>query len=544
MSGEPGYMDNLIDSAIPEKDDSVEIEMALLSLCMRKDKAMIEAAENGLVKEDFSDPRNVVIFGTIVDMFLNSSSIDRFTVTNELERKGELERAGGLRYIYKVGETTAVSSSMGSYISAVREKSDKVKLLREIDTIRSKAVSGEKKISEVVDYAISSISALKSTGETKGFESLASVLKTTMFEMSEEIKPDSNNKLVRLGFPRLDQMLAGGLKPGSLNILAARPAMGKTALAINMAANVAANNKPVAIFSLEMSKQEVSKRFMSACMNRPLTQILYTHKITPEDRREINNAVSKLSTFPVYIDDTSDINPVTMKSKLTELCAKSESSPALVIVDYLQLMSLPGSNKSRNEEVTTISRQLKLLAKEFKIPIIALSQLSRGAAKRDDHTPQLSDLRDSGAIEQDADTVMFIDRPDYYKTSDDSAPKNGDGNNASGNSTDDDNVVKDAYIYLSKNRQGSTGRVKVCWIARKTLFYEFDKDRRDAEDNESAYTRTQQPDSASSSYVFDDDGPLPSDAPDPVEEPEPPMEAVDDELFANTHDDFDSDFLQ
>ena len=132
MNEDPGYMDNLIDSAAPAQEDTVEIEMALLSLCMRKDKAMLEAVESRLVKEDFSDPRNVLIFGTIVDMFLSNSSIDRFTVTNELERKGELEHAGGLRYIYKVGETTAVSSSIQSYISAIREKSDKSKLLKEI----------------------------------------------------------------------------------------------------------------------------------------------------------------------------------------------------------------------------------------------------------------------------------------------------------------------------------------------------------------------------------------------------------------------------
>ena len=541
MNEDPGYMDNLIDAGTAQ-DDSVEIEMALLSLCMRKDKAMLEAVENNLVKEDFSDPRNVLIFGTIVDMFLSNSSIDRFTVTNELERKGELEHAGGLRYIYKVGETTAVSSSILSYISAIREKSDKSKLLKEIDKVRGLAVSGEKKASEVVDYAISSISALKTTGETKGFEPLSSVLKTVMVEMGEELKPDSNSKLVKLGFPKLDEMLAGGLKPGSLNILAARPAMGKTALAINMAANVAATNKPVAIFSLEMSKQEVAKRFMSASMNRPLTQILYSHKMTSEDKREINNAVVKLSDFPVYIDDTSDINPVTMKSKLTELAAKPESSPKLVVVDYLQLMSLPGNgNRSRNEEVTTISRQLKLLAKEFGVPIIALSQLSRGAAKRDDHTPQLSDLRDSGAIEQDADTVMFIDRPDYYKNSDDTAPKNGDGEGAPQETNpDSDNVVKDAYIYLSKNRQGRTGRDKVCWIARKTLFYEFDKNRQDPEEGGSPYTRIQDSDSAASSYVFEEDEPV--SAPDNYEEP--PMEPVDDELFANPNNDFDSGFLE
>lgn len=539
MNDDPGYMDNLIDGAGSGRDDSVEIEMALLSLCMRKDKAMIEVVENRLVKEDFSDPRNELIFGTIVNMFLSNSSIDRFTVTNELERRGDLEKAGGLRYIYKVGETTAVSSSILSYISAIREKSDKNKLIKEIDKVRGMAASGDKKASEVVDYAISSISALKSTGETKGFESLSSVLKTTMIEMSEELKPGNNSKLVKLGFPKLDEMLAGGLKPGSLNILAARPAMGKTALAINMAANVAANNKPVAIFSLEMSKQEVAKRFMSASMNRPLTQILYSHKMTSDDKREINNAVVKLSDFPVYIDDTSDINPVTMKSKLTELRSKPESSPALVIVDYLGLMSLPGiGNRSRNEEVTAISRQLKILAKEFEIPIIALSQLSRGAAKRDDHTPQLSDLRDSGAIEQDADTVMFIDRPDYYKNSDENAPTNGDGENTQQQNSNDDNVVKDAYIYLSKNRQGRTGRIKVCWIARKTLFYEFDKNSHDPDEKDSPYTRTQQADSAASDYVFDE----PGQAAEPDDGDIPP-DAGSDDFFANANDGFEDGFI-
>ena len=539
MSEDPGYMDNLIDSAAPAQDDSVEIEMALLSLCMRKDKAMLEAVENRLVKEDFSDPRNVLIFGTIVDMFLSNSSIDRFTVTNELERKGELEQAGGLRYIYKVGETTAVSSSILSYISAIREKSDKNKLLKEIDKVRGLAVSGEKKASEVVDYAISSISALKTTGETKGFESLSSVLKTVMVEMGEELKPDSNSRLVKLGFPKLDEMLAGGLKPGSLNILAARPAMGKTALAINMAANVAATNKPVAIFSLEMSKNEIAKRFMSSSMNKPLTKILYSRKMTPEDKREINNAVVKLSDFPVYIDDNSDTNPATMKSKLTELSAKPESKPALVIVDYLQLMSMPGiGNKSRNEEVTQISRALKILAKDFGLPIIALSQLSRGAAQRDDHTPQLSDLRDSGAIEQDADTVMFIDRPDYYKKNDDAAPQNGEGEPApKAQDIDNDNVVKDAYIYLSKNRQGRTGRDKVCWIARKTLFYEFDKNSHDPEESDSPYTRTRSADSAASSYDFDDE---PDNRPDDADVP-PPGDG-DDPFFANAHDDFQEGF--
>lgn len=541
MNEDPGYMDNLIDGADQNQNDTVDIEMALLSLCMRKDKAMLEAVENKLVKEDFTDPRNELIYGIIIDMFLNNASIDRFTVTNELERRGELERAGGLRYIYKVGETTAVTSNIKEYIAAIREKSDKNKLITELDKVRGMAISGEKKTTEVVDYAISSISMLKSTGETKGFEALSEILKTTMKEMSEELKPGHDSKQVKLGFPRLDEMLSGGLKPGSLNILAARPSMGKSALAINMAANVAASNKPVAIFSLEMSKQEIAKRFMSASMNKPLTKILYSHKMTNDDKREIDNAVVKLSDYPVFIDDNSDTNPATMKSKLTELRSKPETTPALVIVDYLQLMNMPGYGKrSRNEEVTAISRSLKILAKEFEVPIIALSQLSRGAAQRDDHTPQLSDLRDSGAIEQDADTVMFIDRPDYYKKNDDAAPKNGDGDGNEApkpQETDNDNVVKDAYIYLSKNRQGRTGRDKVCWIARKTLFYEYDKNRPDPDDGGSAYTRTQSSDSSAASYEFEPDEPETPKSENESYEP-------DDALFANAHDEFADGFLE
>ena len=539
MNEDPGYMDNLIDPAGLSQDEPVEIEMALLSLCMRKDQAVLEAVENKIVREDFTDPRNALIYGTIIDMFLNNSSIDRFTVTNELERRGELERAGGLRYIYKIGETMSTNSRMGGYITAIRERSDKNKLIKELDKVRSMAVGSDKRTSEVVDYAVSAISMLKSAGETKGFEVLSEILKSTMVEMSEELKPGNDSKLVKLGFPRLDEMLSGGLKPGSLNILAARPSMGKSALAINMAANVAATNKPVAIFSLEMSKNEIAKRFMSSSMNKPLTKILYSRKMTPDDKREINNAVVKLSDFPVYIDDNSDTNPATMKSKLTELSAKPESKPALVIVDYLQLMSMPGiGNKSRNDEVTAISRSLKILAKDFGVPIIALSQLSRGAAQRDDHTPQLSDLRDSGAIEQDADTVMFIDRPDYYKKKDDAVPENGDGGSVpQAQDVDNDNVVKDAYIYLSKNRQGRTGRDKVCWIARKTLFYEFDKNSHDPEESESPYTRTQSAGSAASSYDFEDE------ADDRHEDADvPPPGDGDDPFFANAHDDFQDGF--
>ena len=216
-----------------------------------------------------------------------------------------------------------------------------------------------------------------------------------------------------------------------------------------------------------MSKQEIGARLMSSCMNKPVNEIIYSHKMTEEDRKQIDTALIKLGDYPIYIDDNSDTNPISMKSKLQQL-ASTGAEPKLVIVDYLQLMTMKSARaRSRNEEVTDISRNLKLLAKDLNVPIIALTQLSRGAAQRDDHTPQLSDLRDSGAIEQDADTVMFIDRPDYYKKKEEGSAD--DGNNINGVE------ARPAYIYLEKNRHGKTGRDSVWWIPSKTMFYEHNE---------------------------------------------------------------------
>lgn len=531
------YLDNLIDQG-NDTVAEVEVEMALLALCMRRDNAVIKAVENKLIDQDFSDVRNSTIFSVIIDMFLENKQIDRITVFSELERRGLADKAGGQRYIYHVGDVPAVQSALPSYIEAIRERSDSAKLFRTIDKIKNKASKGDLHASEAIDYAIDEISRLKNTGDTKGFEGMPEILKATMSEITSELKDDNSGGKIKLGFPRLDSML-GGLRPGSLNILAARPAMGKSALAINMAANVAANQNPVAIFSLEMSKQEIASRLMSSAMSKPVSEIVYSHKMTGSDKQQLTRALSLLSEYPIYIDDNSDSNPISMKSKLTQLFADPKKRPRLVIIDYLQLMTMPGGGKSRNEEVTAISRHLKVLARDFNIPIIALSQLSRGAAQRDDHTPQLSDLRDSGAIEQDADTVMFVDRPDYYKSKDaeGAAPEDApqtvnfkDGNDA-----------KPAFIYLSKNRHGKTGRDSVWWVPRKTMFIEYNE--KDPEDNSgSAFTRTVDGDTASQNYNFDsvttDEAPI----------PEPPMpDNADippegDDFFAQANNDFPDGF--
>jgi len=538
MAEDLDYLNNLIDQGT-DTNGEVDVEMALLALCMRKNNAILKVVENKIEEKDFSDARNRVIYGVITDMFLDNAQIDRITVFSELERRGLADKAGGQRYVYRVGDKMAVQTAMDSYIEAIRERSDRAKLLKAVEEVKTKATDGKMRASEAVDYAVSAISALRTAGETKGFEGMPDILKMTMTEIYKELKDDNVGGKVKVGFPKLDSML-GGLRPGSLNILAARPSMGKSALAINMAANVAANQNPVAIFSLEMSKSEIASRLMSSFMNKPVSEIIYSHKMSESDQKQIDRALKLLAEYPIFIDDNSDTNPITMKSKLQQLFA-GPNAPKLVVIDYLQLMTMPGNGgKSRNEEVTAISRSLKLLAKEFDIPIIALSQLSRGAAQRDDHTPQLSDLRDSGAIEQDADTVMFIDRPDYYKKKDEEGSSDGEEAPQTVNFRDKEDA-KPAYIYLSKNRHGRTGRDSVWWVPRKTMFIEHsDKDPED--DSGSAYTRTVDGDAAAQNYNFEsvttDEAPI----------PEPPMPGNDDappendDFFAQANDSFPDGF--
>ncbi|MBR2821328.1 MAG: replicative DNA helicase [Clostridiales bacterium] len=542
MADDQEYLNNLIDQGAGPANGEVDAEMALLALCMRKNTAVLETVENKIAEEDFTDARNRTIYSVIIDMFLDNAQIDRITVFSELERRGLADKAGGQRYVYRVGDKTAVQSALLSYIAAVRERSDRTKLLKAVDKIRTKATDGKMKASEAVDYAINEIAHLKTTGESKGFEILSTILKSTMSEITAELRDENAGGKVKVGFPKLDAML-GGLRPGSLNILAARPSMGKSALAINMAANVAAYQNPVAIFSLEMSKQEIASRLMSSTMSKSVSDIIYSRKMKDSDKQQLDRALVKLSEYPIYIDDNSDTNPVTMKSKLQQLFSDPDPNkrPKLVVIDYLQLMTMPSAGgRSRNEEVTAISRSLKLLAKEFNIPFIALSQLSRGAAQRDDHTPQLSDLRDSGAIEQDADTVMFIDRPDYYKKKDEVGPDAGEDGRP--NDANDNKEYLTAYIYLSKNRHGKTGRDTVCWIPKKTMFIEWEKDD-PKDEGGSPYTRTVDGDSAAQNYNFDnvtsDEAPIP-EPPMPDNDDIPPVS--NDDFFAQANDDFPSGF--
>ena len=530
-------MDNLIDQSV-DRNGGVDVEMAVLALCMRKEEAVVKV-HNKLTPEDFTDERNSIIFGVVIEMFFENYQIDRITVYSELERRGIAEKVGGQRYIYRVGDTMAVMSALDSYIVSVKEHSDRQKIIKAAELIKKQAQGSKYRAYEILDDAINRLSRLRREGETIGLVPMSDVLKTTVTEIYTEIR-DGDSSKIKLGYPKLDAML-GGLGPGTIHILAARPGMGKTALAINMAMNVAANQKPVVIFSLEMTNSELGKRMLSSAMSKPVRDIISSPQLSDSDRLQMDQALTKLRDYPIYFYDKANINPGTMKSLVEQLISMG-SRPRLIIVDYLQLIEAKGvPGRSRNDEVANISRSLKLLAKQLEIPLIVLSQLSRDAAKRNDHVPQISDLRDSGAIEQDADTIMFVDRPGYFndKNNNNNTPDSQDHSQPPA-SSDGRPIAEPAYIYLAKNRHGPMGKDPIWWIPTKTLFYEYNE--KDPQDPNGRIVKSVSADAASQNYDFVDES-------DDEPEMDPPLSEDEDaqqddvNFMADTYDQFPEGFI-
>lgn len=524
-------MDNLIDQELTRYND-IEVEMAVLALCMRKNSSIVELVQNKITSDDFTDKRNSSIYDVILEMYYENLQIDRITVFAELEKRGMADMVGGQRYVYRVGDTIAVQSALGSYIDALKDRSARAKILKITNEIRKDTLGSNLSASDIIDRAINNMTELKGSNEVKGLASMTDVLKSTLADIYAEMRDEASGNKIKLGYPKLDAML-GGLGPGTLHVLAARPGMGKTALAMNIATNVAANQKTVVVFSLEMTNEEIGKRMMSSAMTKSVKDIIRSRQLTDSDKQQLDRALLKMREYPIYFDESVDINPVTMKAKIQQLAA-SGNPPKLVIVDYLQLIELKGlKGRSRNDEVATISRGLKLLAKEFRIPVIALSQLSR---KADGQVPKLSELRDSGAIEQDADTVMFVHRPNYIEDN---------GNTPSNNAAPATSIIggveaEPAYIFLAKNRHGQVGKDTVWWIPSKTLFYEHSE--KDPVDPDSPYARTANADAAAQKYDFDEDKDDEQVMDPPLSEDESAGQA-EEEFMADTHDDLPDGFF-
>ncbi len=430
---------------IPPHD--IEAEQASLgSMWIDKD-AVINAIEV-LKEEDFYREDNKTIYSAMLSLYARSEPIDIITVKSELTQIGKFETVGGLEYLASLPDKVPVVSNIENYIQIVEEKSILRKLIKASNEISQMGYEQTEETERIMDVAEKKIFDIMQNRNTKGYTPIKEVLINAIDELEKLYNHKGGITGIATGFIDLDRITAG-LHNSDLVLIAARPAMGKSAFALNIASHVAIREKvPVAVFNLEMSKEQLGNRIL--CSEAMVdSNKVRTGNIEEEDWIKLVSAVGPLSEAEIYIDDTPGISISEIRAKCRKM--KLEKNIGLIIIDYLQLIQGTGKkNASREQEISEISRSLKILAKELDVPVIALSQLSRAAEQRTDHKPMLSDLRESGAIEQDADIVMFIYREDYYNPD-----------------TERKNI---AEIILAKHRAGATGTVELMWLGSYTKF--------------------------------------------------------------------------
>ena len=436
---------------VPPHD--IEAEQAVLG-CMLTDKDSVIAAVEVLKEDDFYREDNKMIYSAILSLYAKSEPIDIITVKAELTELGSFERVGGLEYLADLPERVPTTANIEKYIKIVEEKSMLRHLIKSANELVALGYDQTEDVSDVMDMAEKKIFNLVQNKTAKGYTAIKDVLVSTFAELEKLSNQKGHITGISTGFADLDYKTAG-LHSSDLIILAARPAMGKSAFAINLATNAAVKSKvPVIIFNLEMSKEQVANRIL--CSEAMVdSNKLRTGQLEDSDWMKLAEASGVLSEVPIYIDDTPGISMMEIRAKCRKL--KMEKGLGLIVIDYLQLVQGSGKkNASREQEISEISRALKVLAKELNVPVIALSQLSRAAEQRKDgHRPMLSDLRESGAIEQDADIVMFLFREDYYDEN-----------------TENKNV---AEVILAKHRGGSTGTVNLAWLPNYTKFANLER---------------------------------------------------------------------
>ena len=399
---------------------NVEAERSILGVILLDNHALNTAIEK-LKPEDFFHDHHRRIYQQMIALGEAQQAIDLVTLTEQLQRSGELESAGGAAYIAQLMDGMPRLANVEHYARIVKEKALLRGLIHATSAIQQQALEAEEDADTILDRAESAIFQLAEDRVRAGLVGLYDVVTESRERISRIYEGGHRITGLSTGYDLLDN-LTSGLQPSELIILAARPSMGKTAFALNLAENVAVREnrpKPVAIFSLEMSKESLLLRLLSADA-RIDSHKFRTGRLSHEDKGKIPRSLSRLSEAPLWIDDAGAATVVEIGAKLRRL--KSEKGLSLVIVDYLQLVSARGRFSNRNEEISSITRGLKALAKELKVPLLVLSQLTR-APEREDREPRLADLRESGAIEQDADVVMFIHRPNFYKKSSEVTPE-------------------------------------------------------------------------------------------------------------------------
>ena len=438
-------MENELVSKV-QPNDTIAEQAVLGSMLVEKD-AVIAAVEI-LVPEDFYREDNKEIYAAMMELYGLGKHIDMITIIDQLKLRGTLEKVGDATYIATLIDNVPTTSNIESYVKIVEEKSVLRKLIKVANDILKMGYGQTEEVDTIIEQKKKKVFDVLQDRNARGYSSLKEVL-VTAFDTIERMYQNKNKVSgIESGFIDLDKKISG-LNPSSLIILAARPAMGKSAFVLNIAEYVAMHDKvPVMIFSLEMSKEEIANRMLASESEVDSMKIKNGNDLTSEDWLKLGQASGRLSDIPLYIDDTPGLTSAELRAKCRK--AKLEKNIGLVIIDYLQLMESKTKSPSRQQEISEISRSLKILAKELQIPVIALSQLSRATESRTDHKPMLSDLRESGAIEQDADIVMFIHREDYYNPE-----------------TEKKNI---AEIIIAKNRSGETGTVELAWLGQYTKF--------------------------------------------------------------------------
>ena len=426
---------------------NLEAEKSVLGAALLSKEALYNVIE--VVRpEDFYDPNHREIFSVIYELSKRNAPVDTLTVSEELDKRGSLNMVGGRAYIAGLSSSTPTTANAGEYANIVSEKAAVRRLIETADDIVAKGYDKSMSAGQLMDLAENGIFEISQSRQKGKYVQIKDVLISNIEAIDRASKLEGGLTGITSGFKDLDSRTSGFQK-SDLIILAARPAMGKTAFALSVALNASIKGRAsVMVFSMEMAKEQLGQRLL-AMESKVEMQKLKTGKLERRDWDDVNIALDTLSRANIYIDDTPGISIMEMKSKCRRL--KAEGELDLVIIDYLQLMNPEGrSSESRTQEISVITRNLKLLARELDCPVLVLSQLSRNPEQRQDHRPMLSDLRESGSIEQDADIVIFLYRDDYYN--------------------EDSQAPGECEVILAKQRSGPTGTVKVAWLDKITKF--------------------------------------------------------------------------
>ena len=427
---------------------SIEAEESLLSAILLDNNTLLDVVEV-LAVADFYRTAHQKIYAAVIELFDKGEPIDLVTLANNLKEKGQLEGVGGASYLARLVDAVPLAVNAQHYAKIIADKASLRRLIEKANAIAKRCFDDRGNVDDVIDFAEASIFEISERKTSQSFYPISRLIIRNIETLEENQGNKSLVTGVPMGFGLLDN-LTSGLQKSDLIILAARPSMGKTALALNIARNAAVDSQiPVAIFSLEMSKEQLSLRMLCAEARLDSSR-LRGGFFSMADWHRLTDAAGILSESPIYIDDSPSLSAMEIRAKARRL--KMDKNIGLVIIDYLQLMKARAGAERRDLEISEISRSLKALAKELEIPVLAISQLNRMLEQRNDKRPRLSDLRESGALEQDADVVAFIYRDELYNQ-------------------DENNPLKGiAEIILAKQRNGPTGRVKLTFLDAYTRF--------------------------------------------------------------------------